>query len=70
MVPIPAAWRRTCRLCVAITTPVVEGALLSKKDIMAWLTDKLYHNEVGGPRAWARAVTCVRFVPRAKYEEA
>ena len=33
------------------TKPLVVGYWLSNKDILAWLNDKPYHNEVEEPRA-------------------
>ena len=37
--------------------PLVVGDLLSDKDIIAWLHNKLHQYEVGEPRAWTMAVT-------------
>ena len=54
---------------VVDTTPIVEGDWLSDKDIAAWLTNKLYHNEVGEPQAWVGAVRyVVSHLPQKKYE--
>ena len=49
----------TCRTPVDETKPLVVGDWLSDKDIVAWLNNKLYHNEVEEPRAWTMAVTYI-----------
>ena len=51
-----AAPMATCRTHVDETKPLVVGDWFSDKDILAWLHGKLYHNEVGEPRAWTMAV--------------
>ena len=62
-------WLRVAQLHE--TKPLVVGDCLSDKDILAWLHDKLYHNEVSEPLAWTTAVTYI--VPRMntmrKYED-
>ena len=66
--PARMATRRTP---VAETKPLVVGDWLSDKDIVAWLNDKLYHNEVEQPRACTMAVTyiasCLKRI--RKYED-
>ena len=47
----------TRRTPVHETKPLVVGDWLSDKDIVAWLNDKVYHNEAEEPRAWTMAVT-------------
>ena len=44
--------------------------MVSGKHITAWLTDKLYHIEVGEPRAWTMAMIYVvsRLQKMKKYE--
>ena len=54
--PARMATRRTP---VDETKPLVVGYWLSDKDILAWLNDKLYYNEVEEPRAWTMAVTYI-----------
>ena len=53
------------------TQPLVVGGWLSDKDILVWLHDKLYHNEVIEPRAWtatvAYIVSCLNIM--RKYED-
>ena len=39
------------------TQPLVVGDWLGDKDITAWLTNKLYRNEIGEPQAWTIAAT-------------
>ena len=47
------------------------GDWLSDKDILAWLNDKVCHNEVGEPRAWTTAVTYIvsRLKDMRRYED-
>ena len=58
-IPVAPAWMATRRTTVDETKPLVVGAGLSAKDILAWLNDKTYHNEVEEPRAWTMAVTYI-----------
>ena len=55
-VPHIVAWKVTRSTPIKETEPLVVGDWLSDKDIATWLIDKLYHNEIGEPRAWTRAV--------------
>ena len=54
---IPGARKVTRHTPVNETKPLVVGDWLSDKGIIAWLNHKLYHNEIGDPRAWTTAVT-------------
>ena len=53
------------------TKPLVVEDRLTDKDILAWLHDKLYHNDVNEPRAWTAAVTYIvsRLNIMSKYED-
>ena len=70
-VPDAIARKVTPNTAVDETKPLVVGDWLSDKDITAWLTDKLYHNEIGEPQAWT--TTVIYIVPRLdkmkKYED-
>ena len=69
-IPIIVAPKVTSRLPLDETKPLVVGDLLSDKGITAWLTDKLYHNEVSEPWPWTIAVTYIvsRLQRMKKYE--
>ena len=41
------------------TKLLVVGDWLSDKDIVAWLSNRLYHNEITEARAWPTTVTCI-----------
>ena len=41
------------------TTPSVVGGWLNDRDILAWLTDKLYHVEGDEPCAWTLGVSFI-----------
>ena len=58
-IPVAPARIATRRTPIDETKPLVAGDGLSDKDIVAWLNDKLYHNEVEEPRAWTMAVTYI-----------
>ena len=70
-IPVAPARMATRQAPVDETKPPVVGDWLSDKDILAWLHDKLYHNEVKEPRAWTMAVTyiasCLKIM--RKYED-
>ena len=70
-ISVASAWMATRRTPIDETKPLVVGDWLSDKDILAWLNDKLYHNEVEEPRAWSMAVTyivsCLKMM--RKYED-
>ena len=70
-IPLALAPMATRRTPVDETKPLVVGVWLSDKEILAWLNDKLYHNEVEEPQAWTTAVTyiasCVKMM--RKYED-
>ena len=58
---VPVAPGRMATRCTPVdeTKPCVVGDLLSDKDIVASLNDKLYHNEFEEPRAWTMAMTYI-----------
>ena len=70
-IPVAPAWMATRQTPVDETKPLVVGHWLSDKDILAWLHDKLYHNEVEEPWAWTMAVaylaSCLKMM--RKYED-
>ena len=70
-IPVAPARMATRRTPVDETKPLVVGDWLSNKDIVAWLNDKLYHNEAEEPRAWTMAVTYIasRLKRMRKYED-
>ena len=58
-IPVTVARMATLQTPIDETKPLVVGNWLSDKDILAWLHEKLCHNEVGEPRAWTMAVTYI-----------
>ena len=58
-IPVAPGRMATRRTPVDETKPLVVADLLSDKEIVAWLNDKLYHNEFEEPRAWTMAVTYI-----------
>ena len=70
-IPVALARMATRQTPVDETKLFVVGDWLSDKDILAWLHDKLYHNEFEEPRAWTMAVTyivsCLKMM--RKYED-
>ena len=74
ILPLALSWGlglATRQTPVDETKPLVVGDWLSDKDILAWLHDKLYHNEVDEPWVWTSAVTYIvsRLNIMRKYED-
>ena len=58
-IPVAPAQMATRQTPVDETKALVVGDGFGDKVILAWLHDKLYHNEVKDPRAWAMMVTYI-----------
>ena len=58
-IPVKVAKKGTYCTPVDETKPLVVGDGLSDKDIIAWLNDKLYHDEIDEPCAWTTTVTYI-----------
>ena len=59
----PAGDGFTCSTPVDETKPLAMGDWLSDKDITAWLTEKLYHNESRKDSSMKHCTSSMRIAP-------
>ena len=64
LVDPPTSKRRTRSTILSERTPLGVGDWLTDKDIVCWLKQEVYHNEIDEPRAWSLALLYIKRLSR------